>query len=101
MSDWWVVLKEGRKEVQCPKCKRMFYGENALQNHHCVPNAPVNPRTGDVDYRQPLSPNENKDMYDFLNQFGLNVTQGDANCPACQGKGTIDEGDPCPICRGG
>jgi len=97
LSDWWAVLKEGR-QVQCPKCNRMFYGENALQNHHCVPNAPVNPQTGEVDYRQPLNPQENKEMYDFLNQFGLNVTQGDSNCPACKGKGMI-EGDPCPICR--
>jgi len=91
LSDWWVILKEGR-EVQCPKCNRMFYGENALQNHHCI--------DANTDYSQELTPQENTDMYDFLGKFGLNVTQGDSNCPACKGKGMI-EGDPCPICRGG
>ena len=97
--DWWRVLKEGR-EHQCPKCKRMFYGENGLRTHHCVPDAPTNPQTGEVDYSQPLSPKENQEMNDFFSQFGLNVTQGDENCPACKGQGMI-EGDPCPICRGG
>ena len=98
--DWWTVLK-GEREFQCPKCKRKFYGENGLSNHNCVPNAPINPMTGEVDYSQPLTPKENKEMYDFFNQFGLNVTQGDENCPACRGQGMTMEGDPCPICRGG
>ena len=100
MTDWWLLLKnmplgdEGRdgRKVQCPKCERYFYGENGLNNHNC--QKPVN-------MRAPLTPDENREMVQFLQGFMTNEPSGDVNCPACQGKGTVGEGDPCPVCRGG
>jgi RecJ-like exonuclease len=97
---WWYLLKntplgdEGRggRKVQCPKCNRYFYGETGLNNHRCEPVK---------DLSQPLNLEEEREMQQFLQGFMTQTPSGDTNCPACQGRGTIDEGDPCPICRGG
>jgi|DEB0MinimDraft_3_1074331.scaffolds.fasta_scaffold09168_2 hypothetical protein len=81
----------GGRKVQCPKCERYFYGENGLNNHNC--QKPIN-------FNAPISPEEKRDLYQFIMGYANDKPSGDENCPACQGKGEID-GDPCPLCRGG
>ena len=49
------------------------------------------------DFREELSPEENKDLKQWLG------VKGDDNCPACEGSGEVgseDESEPCPVCRG-
>ena len=79
-----------RTGIQCDKCKRRFLSQNGYDMHHCR-GEPM------PDFREELSPAENKEMMEWL---GI---KGDDNCPACRGSGEVgpeDESEPCPVCRG-
>lgn len=101
--NWWDVIKSNddadasdlspkdlarlRTGLQCPECKRRFLSEQGLESHHC--RKPIN-------FNEDLTPDENREMADFMRQFGVGL--GDKNCPACKGEGEVD-GEPCPVCR--
>jgi len=81
-------LKE--KDIRCEKCGRYFMSERGKVEHNCLGKP--------VDYQQPLSHDETKELKDFLNMFSSGEQPEEEKCFLCNGLGTLPDGDLCPIC---